>query len=145
MTSWQVGHTHVDNLKWPKASKLDFCFKQVSNGIHTFLNIKSWFLWLITKNANGSGGGGWNPSMDLKHMQGILSSWNAYVCDMYMLNIWIRIYSDYFIERQPARAAFQVSLILGLILGLIYDLILVSILGLILGLIQGLSLIQFIV
>lgn len=78
-------------------------------------------------------------------MQGILSSWNTFVCDMYVLNIWIRIYSDYFIERQPARAAFQVSLILGLILGLIYDLILVSILGLILGLIQGLSLIQFIV
>ncbi|XP_023325636.1 rutC family protein C23G10.2 [Eurytemora carolleeae] len=47
--------------------------------------------------------------MDLKHMQGILSSWNTFVCDMYVLNIWIRIYSDYFIERQPARAAFQVG------------------------------------
>jgi len=35
--------------------KLDFCFKQVSNGIHTIFNIKSWFLWLITKNANGGG------------------------------------------------------------------------------------------
>ena len=75
-------------------------------------------------------------------MQGILSSWSTYVCDKYIPYIWSSIYSDYFTERQPARAAFQVSAILGLILGLIYHLILVSILGLILGLIHDLILVS---